>query len=241
VLLTNAGCGPKPSEWYASYDPASQSLKTRQVSLFCPTSTESLEKLPRSAMICGGMLYPLPPLVPDISANASSLSLPTVRAGKHTSENEETWLKRNADGKVSTPPLALAVKLLPTPVAADGERGPDYAKANRPGSGADDLVTHMARATLLPTPTTRDYKDTPGMTLETEDGRMRDDQLPRRVFQTCADASAEPIGGMKLTPEFLCWLMGFPPNWLKPLVAALATPSSRKSPKSSPKPSANPF
>jgi hypothetical protein len=38
---------------------------------------------------------------------------PTPRAGKTTDENEETWLIRQAAGKVSTPPLTLAVKMWP--------------------------------------------------------------------------------------------------------------------------------
>ena len=71
------------------------------------------------------------------------------------------------------------------------------------------------------------------MKRRTEDGRNREDMLPRRIF---ADESPAPAGGMRLTPEFLSWLMGFPPDWLKPLANALATPSSPKSPKSSAKP-----
>ena len=38
--------------------------------------------------------------------------LPTPRAGKTSSENKETWDKRQANGAVSMPPLALAAKLL---------------------------------------------------------------------------------------------------------------------------------
>jgi hypothetical protein len=112
---------------------------------------------------------------------------------------------------------------LPTPVSPDALRRPDLAKANRSGSGSDDLVTHLAK--LLPTPTTRDYKDTPGMALEAT-GRTRDDQLPRRIY---ADDAIRPTGGMRLTPEFLCWLMGFPPDWLKPLRDVPATQLCRKS------------
>lgn len=41
--------------------------------------------------------------------------LPTARAGKTTSENLEVWKKRNRDKKVATPPLALAITMLPTP------------------------------------------------------------------------------------------------------------------------------
>ncbi|MDT8900054.1 hypothetical protein [Anaeroselena agilis] len=44
---------------------------------------------------------------------------PTPRAGKTAGEDAETWLKRKEAGKVSTPPLELAVKMWPTPVAQD--------------------------------------------------------------------------------------------------------------------------
>lgn len=67
-----------------------------------------------------------------------------------------------------------------------------------------------------------------------QDGRNRDDQLPRRIY---ADVSQKPTGGMRLTPEFLSWLMGYPPDWLKPLRDVPATQLSRKSSNPSPKPS----
>ncbi|QAX95023.1 DNA methylase [Streptomyces phage Sebastisaurus] len=35
--------------------------------------------------------------------------------------------------------------LLPTPTVADANRGPDYAKSDRPGAGGDDLVTAVAK------------------------------------------------------------------------------------------------
>lgn len=73
------------------------------------------------------------------------------------------------------------------------------------------------------------------MMQETDDGRDRTDQLPRRIY---ADESLVKTGGMKLTPEFLSWLMGFPPDWLKPLAAVPATQLCRNSRKSSRKPSA---
>jgi hypothetical protein len=61
-----------------------------------------------------------------------------------------------------------------------------------------------------PTPTARDWKDTPGMKLESrnKDGTMRDraDQLARRVYLV----EQTPPGGGLLTPEFCEWLMGFP-------------------------------
>ena len=127
---------------------------------------------------------------------------------------------------------------LPTPVGADGARGPDYARANRPGSGADDLVTTLAR--LLPTPTARDFKDTPNMATTAKDGRERDDQLPRRIYgDESTKTGGATRGGMRLTPEFLCWLMGYPENWLKPLRDVPATQLCRKSSVLSPAPSTN--
>jgi hypothetical protein len=47
--------------------------------------------------------------------------------------------------------------LLPTPEAKLSDSGPDYARAERPASGGDDLTTTLSR--LLPTPTSRDWKD----------------------------------------------------------------------------------
>lgn len=57
-----------------------------------------------------------------------------------------------------------AGQLLPTPTAAIGAGGPDFARANREGSGGDDLQTavhrlggqHQAGGKLLPTPTATD-------------------------------------------------------------------------------------
>lgn len=104
---------------------------------------------------------------------------PTPRAGKTTDEKEESWLKRQVDGKVSTPPLSLAVKMWPTPTSSErsginpntgkGEglsktvknwptpkgspSGPDFARAGRDGSGGDDLATSVAK---YPTPSVMD-------------------------------------------------------------------------------------
>jgi site-specific DNA-cytosine methylase len=56
--------------------------------------------------------------------NQSRLSkaMADTNAGKTTDENEETWLIRQAAGKVSTPPLTLAVKMWPTPNTGIGNQ-----------------------------------------------------------------------------------------------------------------------
>ena len=83
ALLTSDGCGRIPSESSANFDPATASLRTRQLSLLSKAdepSTELLVNWPRSGMWDSTTFYPLPPLVQDISANVSSSLLPTVTA-----------------------------------------------------------------------------------------------------------------------------------------------------------------
>jgi hypothetical protein len=62
--------------------------------------------------------------------------------------------------------------------------------------------------------------------------RFRTDQLPRQAAlyqhgaaQNGQSAQTEKRGA--LNPEFVCWLMGFPPEW--DACAPTAMPSSRKS------------
>ena len=69
---------------------------------------------PSAGMMRNGRCYPQPSLERRTSGEGSGL-WPTPRHGKTTSEEGETWLKRKQDGKVSTPPLSLAVKMWPTP------------------------------------------------------------------------------------------------------------------------------
>lgn len=137
-------------------------------------------------------------------------------------------------------PQVIRELLVPTPWASANEsRQTKLTPSQQAGTHGLSLQATILSA-LGPTPTARDFKDTPGMTVETADGRVRDDQLPRRVFQTLKAESVAPLGGKKLTPEFQSWLMGFPPDWLKPLRSALAIASSRKRSSPSPKPSPKP-
>ena len=122
------------------------------------------------------------------------------------------------------PTLTGAVKMFPTPSAASatggqtsrgGDRkdelllggiarmwptqkstpsGPDFARADRPESGGDDLATAVARD-LLPTPAARDRRSGQGT-----DNAGHAPQLPE-------------VAGGQLNPTWVEWLMGFPLGW----------------------------
>jgi hypothetical protein len=84
----------------------------------------------------------------------------------------------------------------------------------------------------LPTPTARDWKDTPGMALERGDGKTRTDRLPMLVFScvrsagiewsatTPTDARTVSVRGLKVKvqgseyhPNLPEWLMEWPIGW----------------------------
>jgi hypothetical protein len=85
--------------------------------------------------------------------------LPTPDASVfNDGQTVEAWAERNArerakgyNGNGGGVPLAMRVRLLPTPEAKLSDSGPDYARADRDGSGGDDLTTVVHRS-LLPTP-----------------------------------------------------------------------------------------
>lgn len=93
----------------------------------------------------------------------------------------------------------LSGALLPTPNAADSHRGPDLARANRDGSGGDDLHTFIYK-------TNRDEQWG-----KYEPAIRRWEQVTRP-----APAPTEPNtkGNPRLAAAFSEWLMGWPAGWV---------------------------
>lgn len=79
-VLTKDGCGQIPSESFASWNHDTQSWRTHGPSSLWKEekpSEESFSRLPKSGMMCSGMLYQLPPLVQAIAGKDSGFWLPT--------------------------------------------------------------------------------------------------------------------------------------------------------------------
>jgi DNA (cytosine-5)-methyltransferase 1 len=110
---------------------------------------------------------------------------------------------RNGNGFGLT--LGMAVQMWPTPKASPS--GPDFAKAGRPGSGADDLATAVARRIRWPTPRSSDYKG--AVSYATALPSVGHFNLPEMVQ---VERGPGPSGG-GLNPAWVEWLMGFPPGW----------------------------
>jgi hypothetical protein len=94
---------------------------------------------------------------------------------------------------------------LPTPKSSDAERG---------GRGELlALVRGKKTRQKWPTPSSRDWKDSPGMSKTgiNPDGttRERNDQLARRVYSE----DQTPANGGQWNPTWVEWLMGFPLGW----------------------------
>ena len=99
---------------------------------------------------------------------------------------------------------------------------------NRTGKYAQGGTPLTAMA-LWATPAVRDHKDTGDLEKSRwrKDGKERNDTLGRQVFGSTALTESKG----SLNPEFPCWLMGIPNEWVSSIVQGMQ--SYRKSPRNS--------
>jgi hypothetical protein len=136
--------------------------------------------------------------------------------------------------------LGSAAQLVgwPTSRATDAEknvRTPEGSLREIERKGGPQDLCQAANLTGWSTPSSRDWKDTPGMatTAVNPDGstRNRVDQLPRQALLASGPASTSSTAptarrAASLNPRFSGWLMGYPTAWCE---AALKVPKASRS------------
>jgi hypothetical protein len=190
-LLTNGICGQTYSASSVPPGPLSLWESRLRERLATVGSTESALIWEAKATLAGRLISRLRLWTRPTSGKGST-GLPS-----------ETWRTPNArekgGGSYSDPELALArhrsghqINLeeqivienakanWSTPRASDGEKGGPNQSF---GAGGQPLPAQMHKSARV-TPSSRDWKDSPGMATERPDGRSRIDQLPRQMAAT---------------------------------------------------------
>lgn len=214
-------CGSKCFAWSVKLNPPSPSLRTRQCSVH-GDSTWSSQDLPTSGLMRRGTLSPHPTVERPIFASGCGYLLPTPRASKVTDENLDSWLARRNAGKVATPPLALAARLLPTPTAQDAKNCENPSQARRHCPPLTSIVSGLGE--YIPTPTVKGNYNRKGLSQKSGDGLATFvAKYPTPLARCAISPSNNPnrqgsldlqttVGG-KLNPRWVEWLMGWPIGW----------------------------
>jgi hypothetical protein len=216
--------GASTPAWLASYDPATSSWRTSQLSLLGGLA-EFSATWPRSGMTRSGTAFRLQPLVPLTDATGSGL-WPTPNAADGLGgriSSDETILRgtRPSGAKVQVT-LREAIRrreLIPTPTHGDSKSAANLtAGRNDPNSQHHSGTTLTDYVRLWPTPTHR---------LGTQRGAQAKRYHDPRRSNDLDDAVAARGTPGQLNPTWVEWLMGFPLEWTA--LPPSETPSSRKS------------
>lgn len=222
---SEAGCSSPSCGSFARYDPGSCSWKTSQLSWLEGSETFS-GSWPRAGTTRGGIAYRHPPSAP-LTKGIASLLLPTPSATEAGSNQNGINGKGGANERPSagTPTLYTMARrgVLPTPTARLGDaRGlPSIRLATerlKTRSNLDDAVVVMVGRLPTPTANTSTYHNSHRTKIETLHGLAATGMLPTpRARDWKGDGkdclpSALGVGG-SLHPQFVEWMMGFPPGW----------------------------
>lgn len=131
-------------------------------------------------------------------------------------------------------------RLMPTPTVGDasasGSRNTATSKAH-PGVSLTDWARRddgrgRGRQKLLPTPRASEWKGV---------GPIGSKSHSHRLSRGYLDAAMQEQAGEtgRLSPQFVAWMMGFPPGWCEVNSRPTETPSSRRSSRSSAAPSSS--
>lgn len=153
----------------------------------------------------GRLLFRLQPSMPRTSGNGSGSWLATATA---TANQLAPSMQKHPGCRA----------IFPTPLAGDGKKMSSMSKARKASGRKPDSLPEYVR--MWPTPTARDHKDTGDCA-----------NVPVNALLGRAVGPSRMSGS--LNPEFVEWLMGFPVGWTD--CEPSATPSSRKSSRSSAK------
>ena len=94
----------------------------------------------------------------------------------------------------------------------------------------DEMAAEYEAAKMWATPAERDHRYPNAKPYSERGGGKKGEQLPNQAAHS--GQTTPPSEGGALNPEFVCWLMGYPSEWLN--CAPSAMPSSRKSSRKSP-------
>ena len=153
-------------------------------------------RLPRSGFMQNGIVYKLPTLARRISGTGclSSLGMwPTPKSW----DGEMGFPRTSGRPIEKVTHLGTAAKYWCTPTAKDGNRG------NKPARPHDTGVP-LSQQVRYPTPTASTI-DLGTMEMQRHSGQQRKKGKPEAQYQQANSG--------QLNPQWVEWLMGFPPGW----------------------------
>lgn len=229
---------------------------TGQSGQAAPRANRSAGRAKERALLIGGIYGPIFMDSSMQSARLSSWESRLMRRLGMAGSTERALIWRQAATPAGLPLSRLAVSMRLTNETGCGLWPTARAEGAKPGS-PERAVNHRGRledCVMWPTPAARDWKDgsycpnvpvngllgravwgtpnvmdyLPSRNLSERKKKGGCSNLKDQVSGTTQNGSnAETANGGALNPAFVCWLMGYPPEWLN--CAPSAMPSSRRS------------